>query len=233
MNTRTATNDWRFATDYPGGTVWWDDRSCERWAEQFAWALRQLGVPEPGLVAIADYGTSPLSFLASSLTMPIPFGWAERLGNGCLCVDCSHQRLAVVPGLFGQLPITTLIVRGQALLPLDDLCRRHGVVLEKTGVRVVVTLDGRLPPNAVRPGFDYLVVDEPSLTVAPVCRNCGHAHLRRHYHEWRDGRVHNLVQDGLAAWDAPDESAPLAGGCDRGHGDLRLVIPGLTGRQAA
>lgn len=225
--------DWRFGTDHAGGTVWWDDSAAERWSEHIAWAMRQLEVPESGLVAVADYGTSPLSFLGSSLTMPIPRGWTERMDNGFICIDCSHQRLAVVPGLFGQLPITALVVRGQALLPLDDLCRRNGVVLEKTGVRVIVTLDGRLPPNAVRPGFDYLVMDEASLTIAPVCRQCGHAHLRRNHYAWHEGRVSNLMQADLAAWDAPDDAPPVIGGCDRGLGDMRLAIPGLTGRKAA
>lgn len=224
---------WRFAVDYPGGVVWWDDLSVARWSEHIAWAMRLLDVRESGLVAVADFGTSPLSFLGSSLTMPIQQGWSERMDNAFLCIDASHQRLAVVAGLFEQLPITTLIVRGQALLPLDDLCRRNGVVLEKTQVQVIVTLDRAPAPNMVRPGFDYLIVDEPSLTIAPVCRHCGHAHLRRNRYRYADGLVHNLAQDGLTTWDAPETSGVAPGHCEHGHGDIRLPIPGLTGRPLA
>lgn len=231
--TPAAFEPWRFAVDYPGGVVWWDDLSVARWTEHIAWALRHLGVRESGLVAVADYGTSPLSFLGSSLTMPIQQGWSERMDNAFLCIDASHQRLAVVPGLFEQLPITTLIVRGQALLPLDDLCRRNGVVLEKSGVHVIVTLDRAPAPNMVRPGFDYLIVDEPSLTIAPVCRQCGHAHLRRNRYDHAGGQVRNRAQDGLASWDVPEAAVPAAGACPEGHGDIRLPIPGLTGRESA
>lgn len=229
----TTSDPWRFAVDYPGGVVWWDDLSVARWSEHIAWALRQLDVRESGLVAVADFGTSPLSFLGSSLTMPIQQGWSERMDNAFLCIDASHQRLAVVPGLFEQLPITTLIVRGQALLPLDDLCRRSGVMLEKSSAQVIVTLDRPPAPNMVRPGFDYLIVDEPSLTIAPVCRHCGHAHLRRNRYAWVDGSVHNRVQEGLASWDLPDGMEPVDGACPEGLGDLRLPVPGLTGREQA
>jgi hypothetical protein len=221
---------WRFATDYPGGMVWWNDLSVARWGEHIAWAMRLLEAREPGLFAVADYGSSPLSLLGSSLTMPIDQGWTERMGSSFLCLDASHQRLAVVPGLFGQLPISTLIVRGQALLPLDDLCRRNGVVLEKTGVQVIVTLDRAPAPNMIRAGFDYLLVDEASLLIAPVCRRCGHAHLRRNHYRVEADTLHNVVQDGLAGWELPSGISVAAGACAAGHGDGLLAVAGLTGR---
>jgi len=229
----TPVTPWTFVTDYGGDVVTWDDLFAARWVDQITWAMRLLNVQEPGLTGVADHGASPVSLLGSSLTMPIEQGWSERMANGFICLDCSLQRLQVVPGFLASMPVTTLVVRGEALLPLDDLCRREGVMLEKLDARVIVTLD-RLPAaNMVNPAYDYLVMHEASLVIAPLCRDCGHFHLRRNWYSAEAEGIRNMKAQDLPLWSALSEANVVQAQCARGPGDLLLDMPGMGAAHAA
>ena len=220
MNTHAA----HYGFDYPEGTLWLREEDLDFWAEHCTWCLRALGVEDGAMIGIEDYGTSPLSYLSSSLFMPLGEGFADRLRGSAVCVDASHQRVAMTVGLVGLLPVDTLIVRSEVAAVVLDSARREGVLLEQRVKRLVQTLDG-LPPGGFDPRFGYLLVGEASLLIAPYCRTCGGFHLRDGYYDVEGRSVHNRKHPGAPAWEAPTGAETAPGACrDRPH-DIILRLP--------
>lgn len=212
------------------------------------WSL--LGLGRGDIVAIFDYGTSPVTYLASSAFFPhLRRGASDLLGCLPICSDGLPQMAPRVVSIIRYVRPRALFMRPDGLLPLADHAEREGLVLSKYVRSIVVSQDeGLLGAKAKAewqarlgvPVYSLLRIDR-SLFLAVECARC------RAFHTWPDlYRVLSLEPGSLRALPAGEEGllrvaptfarsligeyvssltgALLEGGCDHGPEDQRIAL---------
>jgi hypothetical protein len=178
--------------DVPGGRLAFADGDLDLWAEHLAWCYRMMGIPDGATIAVQDFGSSPISFLGSSLLMPgLRHGVAERIDGRFICLDASAERVTLTPALLAQLPVDALVIREDVLELLSAELRKRGTAAlsERAMKTIVVFGDEPPPPNPARlqPSRHFMHV-ESALLLAPQCVECDCFHLRQGFYQV-DGRV--------------------------------------------
>lgn len=104
------------------------------------WQL--LGLTRGDKVAIFDYGSSPLSYLASSAFMPyLSRGAAEELGCVPLCNDGVSQMSQRMTEIIRFVRPRVLFIRSDCLFPFTQEIQRQGISLPGYVESLVVTED--------------------------------------------------------------------------------------------
>ncbi len=221
-----------------------------RYAQALARCWSLLGLTRGDVVAIFDYGTSPITYLASSAFFPhLRQGASDLLGCLPICSDGVPQMAARVISVLRYLRPRALFLRPEGLLPLADLAERQGLgIARHLGFMVVSQDEGRLKAASREewqrrlavPIYSLLRVDR-SLFLAVECPHCGS------WHTWRDlYRVQAVEpaskrplpqgQEGLLKVDPTFASGMTRGyvssilgvllkeGCQRGPEDQRIAL---------
>ncbi len=126
--------------DVPGGRLAFGDGDLDIWAEHLAWCYRMMGVGDGATVAVQDFGSSPISFLGSSLLMPgLRRGVAERIDGRFICLDASAERVTLTPALLAQLDVDALVIREDMLELLSaELDKRGFPALAQRSMKTIV-----------------------------------------------------------------------------------------------
>jgi hypothetical protein len=209
--------------EMPGGRLELSGRELERWAEHLCWCYRMLGVPERATIAIADFGTSPLAFLSSTLLTPgLAAGVAERLDARVVCLDASHDRVLLAPMVLSQLRPDVLVVRADVFGLLAQAMQSKRIRLSGVGAPCAAVIVTGKPERFAELGdgpFRKLVLVEASLVMAPQCLHCGAFHLREGFYRLEGGAVCNLHLPDAAPWPLPHGWRARQGGCAERPGD--------------
>ncbi len=197
------------------------------WAEHLAWCLELLGIGQGATIAVQDYGSSPLSFLASSLLTPtLANGVSERLEASVICLDASHDRVALTPSVLPQLRPTAILVLSDVAGLLLDACRRAEVDLIQGGAtRPVLVMSGEhlRPPGTG--GWPVLLAIERAMILAPECPSCGHLHLRKGRYRVDGRRVRAQGLRGARPYRLAGGEPIGDGDCPREPADPRIPVP--------
>lgn len=182
--------------DVPGGRLAFGDGDLDIWAEHLAWCYRMMGIPDGATIAVQDFGSSPISFLGSSLLMPgLRRGVAERIGGRFICLDASAERVTLTPALLAQLPVDALVIREDVLELLSAELHKKGTaaLAERTMKTIVVFGDEPSPFNPARlqPSRHFMHV-ESGLLLAPQCVQCDCFHLREGFYQVDGRTIRNL-----------------------------------------
>ncbi len=178
--------------DLPGGRLAFGDGDLDVWAEHLTWCYRMMGIPDGATIAVQDFGSSPISFLGSSLLMPgLQRGVAERIDGRFICLDASAERVTLTPALLSQLSVDALVIREDVVELLSaELRKREFVALAKRPMKTIVVFGDEPPsftPNRPAP-WRHLTHVESTLLLAPQCVTCDCFHLRQGFYEV-DGRI--------------------------------------------
>jgi len=155
-----------------------------------------MGIPDGATIAVQDFGSSPISFLGSSLLMPgLQRGVAERIDGRFVCLDASAERVTLTPALLSQLSVDALVIREDVVELLSaELRKREFVALAKRPMKTIVVF-GDEPPsfNPARPApWRHLMHVESTLLLAPQCVKCDCFHLRQGFYEIDGRTIRNL-----------------------------------------
>ena len=182
--------------DVPGGQLAFGDGDLDIWAEHLAWCYRMMGIADGSTIAVQDYGSSPISFLGSSLLMPgLGRGVAERFDGRFICLDASAERVTLTPALLAQLSVDALVIREDVLELLSAELRKKGFadLAQRTMKTIVVFGDEppALDPVRLQPSRHFMHV-ESALLLAPQCVKCDCFHLREGFYEVDGRMIRNL-----------------------------------------
>lgn len=229
---RTATDkSARISFQVPGGELRFAEGDLDVWAEHLVWCYRMLDVANGSTIAVQDFGTSPLSYLGSSLLMPtLEAGVAERIDGRLICLDASAERVVITPDAIRQVDPDVLVVRADVLGLLLDCSKRAGVDLTATESPALIVAVGTEPMTLPPGKWRRLLHIESSLLLAPECAECDCFHLRESFYASANGQFENLRLGSATATAARLE--PVDKHCDRGPGDL-LVKLGIRGKKGA
>ena len=183
--------------DLPGGRLAFGDGDLDVWAEHLTWCYRMMGIQDGATIAVQDFGSSPISFLGSSLLMPgLQRGVAERIDGRFICLDASAERVTLTPALLSQLSVDALVIREDVVELLSaELRKREFVALAKRPMKTIVVF-GDEPPSFTlgRPApWRHLMHVESTLLLAPQCVKCDCFHLRQGFYEIGGRTVRNLL----------------------------------------
>lgn len=222
----------RLSFAVPDGRLEFDRADLDPWAEHLAWCYRLLGVQQGATIAVQDFGPSPLAFLASNLVTPLlRVGVSERLSARIVCLDASHERIALTPTLLAQMRPDVVVVRESALALLVAATSEAGAGSLPDAVRLIVavTEDESQAPVAGR--FGRLLAVERSLLLAPLCEACGDFHLRAARYDFDGRSARARGAPGAAPYAFRTLLGSCRGGCAEGSDDwrLRLAIDGRGG----
>src|SRR5271167_451039 len=133
MEPAVATENAYLLFDVPGGRLAFGDGDLDIWAEHRTWCYRMMGIADGATIAVQDFGSSPISFLGSSLLMPgLQRGVAERIDGRFICLDASAERVTLTPALLSQLSVDALVIREDVIELLSaELRKREFVALAK------------------------------------------------------------------------------------------------------
>jgi hypothetical protein len=214
----------------PDGRLEFASGELDRWAEHLAWCYRLLGVHDGDTVAVQDFGPSPLAFLGSSLVTPLlEAGVAERLTARVVCLDASHERVALTPRLLAQMRPDVLVVRSSAVALLLAAASEAGVASITNAFCVIVAVTEDEPPPALGADWRLLLAVERSLLLAPSCGACGRFHLRAGRYDFDGETARALGARGAAPYAFRTLLDSRRGGCAAGPEDWRLRLA-LDGR---
>lgn len=190
------TDDAYLLFDLPGGRLAFAAGGLDIWAEHLTWCYRMMGIPDGATIAVQDFGSSPISFLGSSLLMPgLQRGVAERIDGRFICLDASAERVTLTPALLSQLTVDALVIREDVIELLSaELRKTEFVALAKRPMKTIVVF-GDEPPafNAARPDlWRHLMHVENTLLLAPQCVKCDCFHFREGFYEVDRRIVRNL-----------------------------------------
>ena len=209
----------------PGGRIRLAPEDLDGWASHAAWAYGLLGVGAHPVIAVQDFGSSPLSFLASALLTPgLGAGVAERMQGRAICLDASHERVALTPAVLRQVRPDVLVVREEVLPLLLEIADRQGVDLSAGGATLLVaTTSGERGVSPPAPGWTVLLVVEHAMLIAPRCADCHALHLRAGVYEVEGTRV-RTPGVGEGAYDVGGLAVADDGACPQGPDDRRFAI---------
>ncbi|MDO8635428.1 MAG: hypothetical protein Q7R34_04170, partial [Dehalococcoidia bacterium] len=116
------------------------------YAQALGHCWRLLGLTKGDRVAIFDYGSSPISYLASSAFMPYLYkGAAEELGCIPLCNDGVSQMSQRAIEIVRFIRPRVLFIRSDCLFPFSREVKRQGISLPEYIEALVVTEDDGIP----------------------------------------------------------------------------------------
>lgn len=218
----------RIRFEVPGGELAFNDGDLDVWAEHLVWCYRLIGIADGGTIAVQDFGTSPLSYLGSSLLMPtLEAGVAERTGAKLICLDASPERVVITPEVIRQVEPDVLVIRADVLGLLLDGSKRVGVnIASIRGLKIIAAIGDE--PSPLPPGnFGHILHVESLLLLAPECAHCGNFHLREGFYSYVGGQVQNLRLENTEPRTLPRMHV-LEENCEHGPGDLlfKLDEPG-------
>ncbi len=228
-----------------------DEHALRDYAEALRRCWSLLGLKKGAVVAIFDYGTSPLSYLASSAYTPyLRRGAAEALGCLAICNDgiASMSQRAVEILKFVRPRV--LFVRGECLQPLALEIEGRLPQLSDFTHALVVSENESLLTKADQEGFERrlgvpvyrLLRADIAMFLAMECPEC------RLLHCWQDlysvdtgnqafeGSTSNSGDETLVVTNWFARSCPtvryvsqvrgavVAGGCSRSRRDIRIVV---------
>src|ERR1035437_4554165 len=128
MEPPVATENPYLLFDVPGGHLAFGDGDLDIWAEHLAWCYRMMGIPDGATIAVQDFGSSPISFLGSSLLMPgLQRGVAERIDGRFVCLSPPAGRVPLTPALLAQLAVDPLFIREDVLVLLSAELHKKGL----------------------------------------------------------------------------------------------------------
>lgn len=210
----------------PEGRLAFGPGELDPWAEHLAWCYRLLGVRDGDTVAVQDFGSSPLSFLASSLVTPLLHaGVAERLGGRAICLDASHERVALTPALLRQVRPDVLVVRAEVAGLLLAAARAQGLDLAAGGsTRLIAAVSEDLPAGPAGGEWRRLLLVERALLLAPLCDRCDHFHLRAGRYSLDGAVAQALAPDGIEPYAFRRLVSSSEGGCPAGPDDRRVRL---------
>ncbi len=182
--------------DLPGGRLAFAEGDLDTWAEHLTWCYRMMGIADGATIAVQDFGSSPISFLGSSLLMPgLQRGVAERIDGRFICLDASAERVTLTPALLSQLSVDALVIREDVIELLSaELRKREFVALAKRPMKTIVVF-GDEPPsfNPGRPApWRHLMHVESTLLLAPQCVKCDCFHFRQGFYAIDGRTIRNL-----------------------------------------
>lgn len=223
MQTETAA---ALIFEVPDGRLCFADGDLDTWAEHLTWCYRLMGVEQGATIAVQDFGSSPLSFLGSSLLMPgLRRGVAERLEGRFICLDASAERVTLTPALLAQLAVDALVIRDDIIELLAAELRKQGELARHAMKTIVVFGDQppALDPARAQP-WRHLMHVERALLLAPECAACGCLHLRGGFYQVDGATIRNLK---LAAppYDLARGELIPAGRCAAGPHDWGIQLP--------
>ncbi len=182
--------------DVPGGRLAFGDGDLDIWAEHLAWCYRMMGVGDGATVAVQDFGSSPISFLGSSLLMPgLRRGVAERIEGRFICLDASAERVTLTPALLAQLDVDALVIREDVLELLSAELEKKGFAALAQRTMKTIVVFGDEPalshPGRFQPSRHFMHV-ESTLLLAPQCVRCDCFHLREGFYQVHGRVIRNL-----------------------------------------
>ena len=214
--------------DVPGGRLSFGDGELDVWAEHLTWCYRMMGVADGATIAVQDFGSSPISFLGSSLLMPgLQRGVAERIHGRFICLDASQERVTLSPALLSQLAVDVLVIRDDVIDLMVAELRKKGFaeLARRTTKTIVVFGDQRTAPNPDRAEpWRRLMHVESALLLAPECAQCGCFHLHHGFYEVDGRRIRNLRLN-VPPYDLRSGELLAPVGCAAGYGDWRIQLP--------
>jgi hypothetical protein len=199
------------------------------WAEHLTWCYRMMGVADGATIAAQDFGSSPISFLGSSLLMPgLRRGVAERIDGRFICLDASSERITLTPALLAQLKVDALVVRDDIVeLLAAELRKKGSAALAKQTMKTTIAVFGDEPPahspTRVQP-WRHLMHVERALLLAPECAQCGCFHLRGGFYEVKGATIRNLKL-AVPPYDLFRGDLIPAGRCAAGPDDCSIQLP--------
>ncbi len=120
------------------------------WARAVTYLWRLWGVGPGQIIALYDYGSSPMVFLAHRRYTPhLQRGAADALGAKPICNDGLASMAPRMVEIFRYLRPQGLIVRAELVSPLAHACREMGVTPEEFLSFVVLTEAEGVPKAAV------------------------------------------------------------------------------------
>lgn len=214
--------------DVPGGTLRFGEGALDEWAQHLEWCYRVLGIEDGATIAVQDFGTSPLSYLGSSLLMPtLERGVAELMDARLISLDASAERVVITPDAIRQVEPDVLVVRGDVFGLLLDGAKRMGVNIARRVERIVVAVgEDTMPLPAGE--WERILHVERTLLLAPECPDCGCFHLREGVYRVDDGEIHNLRLAGAQPC-APRGMRVIEETCTRATGDTLVRIGAQAG----
>ncbi len=216
----------RLLFDVPNGRLVFAAGALDAWAEHLSWCYELMGVKRGATLAVQDFGSSPLSFLGSSLLMPgLARGVAERLDGRFICLDASPERVTLTPAVLEQVAVDALVVRADVTALLSaEMGKKARNGSRTLHPRTIVAFNDEDPPP-VRVGatpWRFLLHVPSSLLMAPECRECGRFHLRAGVYRLDGDEVSNLLHAGATTWHLPAGWSSVPGRCALGLDDPRI-----------
>lgn len=214
--------------DVPGGRLSFANGDLDVWAEHLTWCYRMMGIADGATIAVQDFGSSPISFLGSSLLMPgLRRGVAERIGGRFICLDASVERVTLTPALLAQLKVDALVIRDDIVELLAAELRKKGAAeLARQPMKTIVVCGE--DPSALNPAraqpWRYLMHIERALLLAPECTQCRCFHLRGGFYEVNGATIRNLKLAVPPHELSRSELLP-AGHCTAGPDDWGIQLP--------
>jgi hypothetical protein len=181
--------------DVPGGRLSFANDDLDVWAEHLTWCYRMMGIADGATIAAQDFGSSPISFLGSSLLMPgLRRGVAERIDGRFICLDASVERVTLTPALLAQLKVDALVIRDDIVeLLAAELRKKGSAELAQQPMKTIVVFGDEPPaPSPTRSPWRHLLHIERALLLAPECAQCGCFHLRDGFYEVNGATIQNL-----------------------------------------
>jgi len=215
--------------DVPGGSLSFGDGDLDVWAEHLTWCYRMMGIPDGATIAAQDFGSSPISFLGSSLLMPgLRRGVAERIDGRFICLDASAERVTLTPALLAQLKVDALVVRDDIVeLLAAELRKKGSAELAKQTMKTTIAVFGDEPPahspTRAQP-WRHLMHVESALLLAPECAQCGFFHLRNGFYEVKGVTIRNL-KHAVPPYELSRGDLIPAGRCAAGPDDWGIQLP--------
>lgn len=208
--------------DVPGGHLAFGDGDLDVWAEHLAWCYRMMGLHHGATIAVQDFGSSPISFLGSSLLMPgLGRGVAERIDGRFICLDASPERVTLTPALLAQLAVDALVIREDVLELLSAELRKKGFAeLAQRPMKTIVVFGDEPPalnPLRLPPSRHFMHV-ESALLLAPQCVECECFHLRDGFYQV-DGRIIRNLRLAAPPYNLPRGDLLPPSHCDAGIRD--------------
>lgn len=166
-----------------------DRADLQAYAGALARTWQLLGIRAGSRVAIFDYGTSPVAYLASSFFMPyLRKGAAEVLGCVPVCNDGVASMSPRAVEILKYVRPSVVFARGDVLAPFAAEVERQGLRLGAQVELLVATDNERVLGEDARRGFEQrlgvpiarLARADASLFLAVECRPC------RLFHTWPD-----------------------------------------------
>ena len=243
-----------FQMEYPGEARLYmglDSSDLQRYAHALSRCWRVLGLRRGDTVAIFDYGSSPLSYLASSLFTPyLRRGAADLLGCVPICNDgvptMSSRAIQILKFVRPRL----MFARADVLPPFVTEAQKRGFRLPGHVEALVVAENEGMLPEEARQGFERRLgvpvyrmgrVDA-AMFLSVECPAC------RFFHTWPDLYLVEILGDDPSVPRNPGQRGSLAitnrfargcpsirfvsqlegslaaGSCRRGPKDARLAL---------